>query len=81
MKKFRLQTDDVKREIDWKIAEEAYKGYKSKFPSSAADQLLEKINNRGGFGVFELINLLIVRIEDLEKSRSRGRLDVLNNRL
>lgn len=63
-KKFPIQPDyDEKfREVDWKIAEVAYKEYKAQYGNS---QSLERIVERGGFSINELVNLLydgIVRI-------------------
>lgn len=63
-KKFPIQSDydDKFREVDWKIAEVAYKEYKAQYGNS---QSLERIVERGGFGAKEIVVLLyewIVRI-------------------
>lgn len=56
-KKFPIQPDYDKkfREIDWDIAKVAYKEYKAQYGNS---QSLERMAERGGFGVEELVNLL-----------------------
>lgn len=63
-KKFPIQPDyDEKfREVDWEIAEKAYKAYKAQYGSS---QSLEIIAERGGFGAEELVTLLYEYIKQL----------------
>lgn len=40
--------------IPWSLAERAYEGYARRYPASAASQSLERIVERGGFGLGEL---------------------------
>lgn len=44
--------------VPWWLAQIAYEGYTKRFPGSAADQSLEKLAERGGFGRAELIALI-----------------------
>ncbi len=57
-------------EIPFHIAEEAYKEYADRYGTS---QSLERLGERGGFGIYELVELLYARIEKLEKEVDNGR--------
>lgn len=48
--------------ITWDMAEEIYKEYSAQF----SGQTLERLAERGGFGVYEAISLLCQRIKRIE---------------
>ncbi|KKN86514.1 hypothetical protein LCGC14_0266900 [marine sediment metagenome] len=60
----RCYDKDEFREIDWEIAEIAYKEYKAQYGNS---QSLERLAERGGFGAQELVNLLYGYITRMSK--------------
>lgn len=74
-KLFPLQARDVSSttglqqpiQIPWEHAEEAYEEYKARY---GADQSLERLAERGGFGAEEIVRLLCWRIQRL-KGRAR----------
>jgi hypothetical protein len=45
--------------IPWWLAEIAFKGYAKLYPSSARNQPLERLAERGGFGREEVVMLII----------------------
>lgn len=47
----RLQRGDIR--VEWWAAEEAYRSYAKCFPGSARAQSLDRIDQRGGFGISE----------------------------
>lgn len=49
--------------IPWNYAEEAYKEYSAQY---GTQQSLERLAERHGFGVFEIIDLLVKRIRRIE---------------
>lgn len=70
MKKFPIQVQSQEcrqgsAEVPLHIAEEAYKEYAARYGTS---QSLERLGERGGFGIFELAELLYDRIKRLEVS-------------
>lgn len=50
--------------IPWEVAEMAYEEYKARY---GTQQTLERLSERGGFGVWEVIDLLAARIKRLTK--------------
>lgn len=48
--------------IPWEMAEEIYKEYSAQF----SGQTLERMAERGGFGVYEAISLLCARIKRIQ---------------
>ena len=71
MKMFPLQVRDLpmkegRGQIDWALAEFAYREYLDRYGGGGA-QSLERLAERGGFGVVEMISLLCARIRRLEK--------------
>ena len=64
--RFPLQAYEIDRSlvtVPWTHAEEAYKEYSAKFGTS---QSLERLAERHGFGVAEIVFLLVERIRRLE---------------
>lgn len=64
--RFPLQIRDEYRRvvtIPWEYAAEAYKEYSAQY---GTQQTLERLAERQGFGVEEIIKLLVQRIERLE---------------
>lgn len=51
--------------IPWGHAEEAYKEYEAQYGDR---QSLDRMAERGGFGVFEIIDLLVQRIRRITKN-------------
>lgn len=71
-KKFPIQGKETytgeRVRIPWEYAEEAYKEYSTQY---GTDQSLERLAEREGFGVFEIIDLLVKRIRRIEKDASK----------
>jgi hypothetical protein len=67
-KKFPIQASDGVRgiKIPWELAEEAYEEYSKRYGTS---QSLERLAERGGFGVEEIVWLLVERIKRIEGSK------------
>lgn len=54
--------------IPWGHAEEAYKEYSALY---GTQQSLERLAERQGFGVFEIIDLLVNRIRRIEAEKAK----------
>ncbi len=61
---------DSGESIKWAHAEQVYAEYREQFSN---DQTLERLAERGGFGVSEAVTLLCQRIERLEKELAQAR--------
>ena len=66
--RFPLQAYDFQsrkpKTIPWRFAEEAYREYAARY---GKQQTLERLAERGGFGVEEIIMLLCQRIERIQR--------------
>ncbi len=69
--RFPIQTDArylKTQTIPWEYAQEAYKEYTALF---GAGQSLERIAARGGFGMEEIVRLLVLRCRRLENQLTK----------
>jgi hypothetical protein len=66
---FPIQKDLGKSKVPLCVAEEAYKEYSARYGKS---QSLERLGERGGFGVSEIAILLYDRCKRLEQAESRS---------
>jgi hypothetical protein len=52
-----------RKKVAWAVAELAYKGYAIRFPQCAMDQSLERIAERGGFGLEEIVEYITAALK------------------
>ena len=62
--------------VPWRLAEIAYTAYARRY---GTDQSLKRLAERGGFGVEEIAELILVAIADLERqlAKAQRRLDAI----